>query len=228
MRFSECNWMDVEKYLQTEDRLMVVLGASEQHGFLSLQTDTKIPMALADAASQQTGVLVAPELTIGVSPYFINYPGTISVRSETYIQFVADILRSLNHSGFHRILVVNGHGGNSIISSKLVEVQNECPGLKLSWYSWWESHSVSALAQQYDLAPEHASWMEAFQFTRVADLPEGIKLGVSFTGVLNAEETRAKYGDGVFGGNYQVDEQIMQQLFHVCLLDILHLLEFNR
>jgi creatinine amidohydrolase len=228
MRFSECNWMDVEKYLQTEDRLMLVLGASEQHGYLSLQTDTKIPMALADAASQQTGVLIAPELTIGVSPYFNEYPGTISVSSEVYIQFAADILRNLHHSGFRRILVMNGHGGNSVVSAKLVEVQNECPGLKLSWYSWWLSHSVTALAQQYKLAPEHASWMEAFQFTRVAELPEGVKPGVSYTGVLNAEETRAKYGDGMFGGHYQVDEQIMEQLFDVCLLDVLNLLEFNR
>ena len=52
MRISELNWMDVEEYLKNEDRIIVVLGACEQHGYLSLQTDTKIPLALADPPLQ--------------------------------------------------------------------------------------------------------------------------------------------------------------------------------
>ena len=62
MRFEECNWMDVENYLQKEDRVILVIGACEQHGYLSLQTDMRIPLALADAASSETGVIVAPTL----------------------------------------------------------------------------------------------------------------------------------------------------------------------
>jgi creatinine amidohydrolase len=228
MRISELNWMDVQEYLKSEDRVIVVLGACEQHGYLSLQTDTKIPLALADAASSRTNVIIAPEITIGVSPYFLSYPGTLSIRSEIYIQFVADILGSLYQAGFRRILILNGHGGNNIVRTKLVELANSLPGLKFSWYSWWESNGVQNLAQKYHLAPEHASWMEAFPFTRVADLPEGEKPGVSFTGVLNATETKAKYGDGSFGGKYQVDDAIMQELFDVCLQDVVNLLNFER
>lgn len=228
MRISELNWMDVEEYLKTEDRIMVVLGACEQHGYLSLQTDTKIPIALADAAALKTNVIIAPEITVGVSPYFLSYPGTISIRSEVYIQMIGDILNSLYQAGFRRILLLNGHGGNNIVRAKLVEVANSLQGLKLSWYSWWESNAVQVLAQKYQLKPEHASWMEAFPFTRVADLPDGEKPGVSFTGILNADETRAKYGDGTFGGKYQVDDAIMQELFDVCLRDILVLLNFER
>ena len=228
MRISELNWMDVEEYLKNEDRVIVVLGACEQHGYLSLQTDTKIPLALADAASARSNVIIAPEITVGVSPYFLSYPGTLSIRSEIYIQFVADILGSLYQTGFRRILILNGHSGNSIVRSKLVELANSLPDLKFSWYSWWESNGVQDLAQKYHLAPEHANWMEAFPFTRVADLPVGEKLGVSFTGILNAAETKAKYGDGSFGGKYQVDDAIMQELFDICLLDVVNLLNFER
>ena len=60
MRLEELNWMDVEAYLKKDNRLMLVLGACEQHGYLSLLTDTLIPLALADAAAQQSGVPVAP------------------------------------------------------------------------------------------------------------------------------------------------------------------------
>lgn len=91
MRLEDVNWMDVEKYLAGEDRLMLVTGATEQHGYLSLLTDIRVPMAFADAASQQTGVLVAPALNYGVSPYFATYPGTFSLRASTLMDAVEDI-----------------------------------------------------------------------------------------------------------------------------------------
>ena len=152
MRISELNWMDVEEYLKNEDRVIVVLGACEQHGYLSLQTDTKIPLALADAASARTNVIIAPELTVGVSPYFLSYPGTLSIRSEIYIQFVGDILGSLYQTGFRRILILNGHSGNNIVRAKLVEMANSLPELKFSWYSWWESNGVQNLAAKVSLS----------------------------------------------------------------------------
>jgi len=112
MHLDELNWMDVEKYLQGNDKLIFVLGACEQHGYLSLLTDVKIPLALADAASQQTGILVAPPVNYGISPYFLSYPGTLSLRLSTFIDLVEDLVRSAYRHGFRRFLFLNGHGGN--------------------------------------------------------------------------------------------------------------------
>ncbi|PKN81558.1 MAG: creatininase, partial [Chloroflexi bacterium HGW-Chloroflexi-8] len=95
MRLEELNWMDVQNYLKTNDIIMLVVGATEQHGFLSLLTDVKIPLALADSISQETGVLVAPPLNFGISPYFLSYPGTISLRVSTFIDVIEDVIRSL-------------------------------------------------------------------------------------------------------------------------------------
>lgn len=225
MRFGELNWMDVEAYLRQEDRVMLVLGATEQHGYLSLQTDVRIPLALADAASTKTGVLVAPELNFGVSPYFLSYPGTLSLRTATLLMVTEDLVSSLYGAGFRRILVLNGHGGNNGVTTALVELANRMPGLKIGWYAWWESHSVTALAQKHQLSPEHASWLEAFPFTKVTDLPQGEKSPVSITGLLNADDTRNAYGDGVFGGSYEAPTEVMNELFNACLLDVLYLLE---
>lgn len=226
MRLDEVNWMDVENYLKGEDRLILILGACEQHGYLSLTTDVKIPLALADAASQRTGVLVAPPLNFGVSPYFLNYPGTISLRLETFLKVVEDVVRSVYHQGFRRLLVMNGHGGNDPARGKLTELSNELPGLQLAWYSWWQSHSVEAAAMKHELKSYHAAWIEAFPFTRVSDLPEGVKQPPSYKGLLNAEKTREVFGDGVFGGPYQVDAEIMEEIFSAALADVLYLLDF--
>jgi len=224
MRFEDLNWMDVENYLQNDDRLMVVLGACEQHGFLSLLTDVRIPQTLADAASKQTGVLVAPAVNFGVSPYFLEYPGTISLRTSTLINVMEDLVRSAYSVGFRRILILNGHGGNDCAVGHLVDVANSLSSLKINWYSWWESHSVAAVALKHELVIEHASWAEAFPFTRVSDLPSEPKLPVKSTGLLNAEETRKIYGDGMFGGPYQVDDEVMAEIFQAALDDIIHLL----
>jgi creatinine amidohydrolase len=157
MRLEDLNWMDVEKYLEQEDRMMLVTGACEQHGYLSLLTDIKVPLALADAASQQTGVLVAPPLNFGLSPYFRDYPGTLTLRVSTLLAAVEDIIHSAYHQGVRRILIINGHGGNSPLRVHLNDSINDMPGLKLGWYDWWTSHSVDAVAVKHNLKPSSAN-----------------------------------------------------------------------
>ncbi len=227
MRFEDLNWMDVEGYLKTDDRLMLVAGACEEHGYLSLLTDIKIPLALADAASERTRVLVAPPLNFGVSPYFARYPGTISLRVQTFLAVIEDIVRWTHAQGFRRLLFVNGHGGNSPATELLNELVNELPGLKVNWYSWWIAPSVTAVAESAGLKSYHAAWIEAFAFCRVTDLPPGEKMPVTAPRLLNADETRALYSDGVFGGPYSADDALMQRIFDAAVADIVGKLQFE-
>jgi len=227
MRFDELNWFDVEQYLLSDDRLIIILGACEQHGYLSLLTDVKIPAALADAASQRSGVLVAPPLNFGASPYFLSYPGTISLRITTLLDLVEDIVRSVYKHGFRRILVINSHGGNDPARLRLYEVANSLPGLILAWYAWWTAHSVEAVAQKHNLRIYHAGWIEAFPFTRVTDLPPGEKTPPRIPGLVDMNQARQLYGDGVFGGPYQVSDELMNEIFSTALEDILQLLRFE-
>ena len=226
MRLEDLNWFDVEAYLQHDDRLMLVLGSCEQHGYLSLLTDVRIPLALADAASQQTAVLVAPPLNFGSSPYFLAYPGTLSLRASTLLDVVEDLVRSAYRHGFRRLLVLNGHGGNDAARARLYEVANDCSGLRLAWYSWWQSHSIQEVAHKHSLKPAHANWLEAFPFTRVADLPAGEKPPPFVPGLMGADEARQVYGDGVFGGPYVASQAVMDELFAAALGDVLTLLDF--
>jgi creatinine amidohydrolase len=227
MRIEDLNWMDVEQYLGLDDRLMLVLGACEQHAQLSLLTDVRIPLALADAASQRSTVLIGPVLNLGASPYFLAYPGTFSLRVSTLLDVVEDLVRSAFGHGFRRILVLNGHGGNDAARTRLYELANELPDLRLAWYAWWTSHSVAEVAQRHALKPAHASWLENFPFTRVADAPAEEKTPPYVPGLMGAQQARQLYGDGSFGGPYQVEEAIMEEIFAAALQDILQLLQFE-
>lgn len=228
MRIEDLNWMDVEAYLKHDNRLMVVVGACEQHAYLSLLSDVKIPMALADAASQQTGVLVAPPINYGSSPYFLSYPGTLSLRLSTLMDAVEDIVRSAYGQGFKRILFLNGHGGNSGLKVRLTELANILPDLKMQWYAWWMAHSVEQVAFRHELKPSHANWLEAFPFTIVTDLPESEKTPPHVpSDILDAQAARKVYGDGSFGGKYRVPQETMQEVFDAALQDVLQLLKFD-
>ncbi len=228
MRFEDLNWMDVEQYLLHEDRLIIVLGACEQHAYLSLLSDVKIPLALADAASHETGVLVAPTLNFGSSPYFLDYPGTLSLRISTLLEVVEDLVRSVYRHGFRRLLILNGHGGNDPARARLYELANQLPDLRLAWYAWWQAHSVQAVALKHDLKPAHANWLEAFEFTQVGELPAGEKAPPVIPGLMGAGEARQVYGDGSFGGRYTASPEVMQALFSAALQDVLELLQFAR
>ncbi len=225
MRFEDLNWFDVEEYIKSDNRLMLVLGACEQHGYLSLLADVRIPMALADVASQRTGVLIAPPISYGISTSFASYAGTVSVQTHTFLHVVEDVVRDLHRQGFRRILVLNGHGGNQPVRSILKELVNEIPDLRLAWSSWWESPAVEAIAAEHGLKGSHAAWVEAFPFTRVAPLPDGVK-EVEISGeIQDAAANRELYGDGQMGGDYQASPEIMDQVFEAVVAEIVGELE---
>ena len=214
------------KNILKDARLMLVVGACEQHGYLSLLTDIKIPQALADAASKQSGVLIAPPLNFGVSPHFVTYPGTISLKVSTFLQVVEDMVLGLHAQGFKRFLILNGHGGNTPLTARLTELCNEHVDLKFGWYAWWTAPSVTKVAEAHGLKSYHAAWIEAFPFVQVAELPMGEKQPVVVRPVQSAHESRAVFGDGVFGGPYQVEDRIMDEIFSAAISDILELLKF--
>lgn len=226
MRFEELNWMDVENYLKNDTRVILVIGATEQHGYLSLLTDIKIPLALADAASTETGVLVAPPLNFGSSPYFLHYPGTISLSISTLVCVMNDILTSLYTAGFRKVLVLNGHGGNSGAKAVLSEFLNSHPDCQMNWYEWWNSHSVEEICVKHEIKPAHANWLEAFSFTTVSEMPDEFKTPPAIPGLMDAKTARVVYGDGSFGGFYKVSDKIMGEIFEATLKDILQLLQF--
>jgi creatinine amidohydrolase len=110
----------------------------------------------------------------------------------------------------------------------LIDLANELPGLKMQWYAWWMAHSVEAVALRHDIKPNHANWLEAFPFTTVSELPKKSKIPpVVPSDLMDAQTTRSIYGDGSFGGPYQVGEGVMEEIFNAALGDILDLLKFE-
>ena len=175
MRITEMNWMRVAEYLAGDDRAVVPLGSTEQHAYLSLGTDAILAERVAVEAAEPLGVPVFPALAYGITPYFRAFPGTVSLRVSTYIALVGDVLDGLAEQGFRRIVLVNGHGGNSPAGSYAAEWMAEHPGVTVIMHNWWNAPRTWQAVQEIDPVASHGSWMENFPWNRVAPSPAGQK-----------------------------------------------------
>lgn len=212
MLLEDMNWMQVEEYLKNDDRIVVITAACEQHAYLSLLTDVRVPLEIAKRAADAEPVLIAPPLPYGISPYFMAYPGTISLRPETFTMVVREVLDNLIHTGFRRILISNGHGGNTgVLTPLMIETATAHEGVKLDLFEAWRHPAVIEVAQSEGLLPYHANWSEAFAFTRVAPIPAGKKTPPKFPRGASAKETREALGDGSYGDMYEVSDVIMHR-----------------
>ncbi|MCS7116548.1 MAG: creatininase family protein [Nitrososphaerota archaeon] len=107
---NEMTWVDVEDYLKNNDIILVPVGSTEQHGpACPLGLDTYIAIALAEDVALKTGVISTPPIWFGDSPHHLKFPGTISLRTETLIELIKDVIRSLAKHGFKKIIFINGH-----------------------------------------------------------------------------------------------------------------------
>ena len=96
--------------------VIVPVGSIEQHGpHCPMDVDISAPFYMAVEVARRVDdfpVIVAPPVWSGFTHYNMGFPGTISLRLETFQNLLIDILRSIHANGIARIISINGHGGN--------------------------------------------------------------------------------------------------------------------
>jgi creatinine amidohydrolase len=126
---AQMSWPEVEAALKTVQLAIIPTGSCEQHGpNMTIETDAAICYALAERLTQRLHprALLTPAAPWGISPHHMSFPGTISLRPETYEALLWDVVSSLKSHGIQHFLFVNGHGGNmdalNVISLKMRSV----------------------------------------------------------------------------------------------------------
>ncbi|HXH36214.1 MAG TPA: creatininase family protein [Plantibacter sp.] len=108
--------VEAGRALETAAVAIIPIGATEQHGpHLELRTDIAIATELARRIDTELGSLsiLCPPMAYGLSEHHLGFPGTLTLRPATLISFLRDVCESLVANGVTKVIVVNGHGGNT-------------------------------------------------------------------------------------------------------------------
>lgn len=166
--FAEHNREDIKALAAMGGVAIVPIGAIEQHGpHLPVWTDTLCVEHITRAASKQVStsipLLVTPTLPFGSSDHHLPFGGTISLDTKVLLDVLMNIGRSLNKTGFRKIMFVNGHGGNHEIfqlAARDLALQLNIHAAAASWWSAAWSRLRTTAAFDYGRVPGHAGAFE--------------------------------------------------------------------
>jgi creatinine amidohydrolase len=167
-RWSELTWPELQTIVADDPVVILPLGSTEQHGpHLPLSTDTDICVALADGAAEVAAargltVVVAPAVWTGYSPHHMDFPGTITLEPNTFIDLIGDVVTSLYHHGVRHVLLLNSHGGNvalaKVAADRVATRTDRSPVLCTYWHL--VANEVSALRRSPAGGMGHACELE--------------------------------------------------------------------
>jgi creatinine amidohydrolase len=157
-----------------------------------------------------------------VLPYgvtgFTAYPGSPTLTEDTLVAILSEVVDSLVVHGFARILVVNGHGGNTGPGKAWARTR---PAGTVVWHELWEGRP-DEIAASIDPDYDHASWSESFPWTRLPGvvIPTTRKPPVEWPEDGNPRTWRAALGDGSFGGLYQRSAEDERRVWDAAVQEI--------
>jgi creatinine amidohydrolase len=220
--------MQLEAYLERDDRIVLPLGSTEQHAYLSLGTDAILAERVAVEAAEPLGVPVLPAVPFGITPTFAAFPGSPSLRTATLLTVVRDLLDSLHGQGFRRILLLNGHGGNAPVRSVAREWTAAHADGQALYHEWFGSQTY-AVIRELEPDGQHASWWENFPWTRLPgiDVPHEPKppMDEAAYEVADAQGIRELLGDGSFGGPYERPQADLDRVWEAAVAEARERLE---
>jgi creatinine amidohydrolase len=135
------SWPQLERMAAQPPQMVIwPLGTTEQHGrHMPTDVDIRNCWEVAEGVSARTGIPLLPPLAYGDSNYWAGWPGTLSLRSDTLINLIIDILRGVIDTGFRRVLLLNGHIGNGpTLSLAEARIREQYPELQVRALSWWD------------------------------------------------------------------------------------------
>jgi len=137
-RMSELNWETFrDRVPARHDTVIVPVGTLEAHGAIPLGTDNLIPESIAAEIAPRLNALIAPPVPYGVTNSLLPYPGSTTVTSATFKNYLFEAAAGLADAGFRRVVILNGHGGQSSEVADVVRrlwAERRCYSVAIEWW----------------------------------------------------------------------------------------------
>jgi creatinine amidohydrolase len=157
------------------DVAVLPVGSFEQHGnHLPLSTDTLIAGIIARRVATDYNLFLLPPITFSCSHEHAGFVGSVSISATTLHTIVTDIAKSLEHTGIHKLAIVNGHGGNYVLSNIVQEANVTGPRMTLFPHSSdWKDARTAAGCETNNHDDMHGG--EAETSILLAEAPELVR-----------------------------------------------------
>lgn len=140
-RYEEFTWPEIRDAAAQNRVAVVPVGTIEQHGpHLPLAADLLAATEIARLAVKRIPeqAVLLPAIPYGFSAHQMDFPGAVSVESETLVRYVTEIGASVARHGFRRILLVNAASGNApLLDAAARNVTNRTESL-CAVVTWWD------------------------------------------------------------------------------------------
>ncbi len=199
-RYEKLTWPEINDAVAAGKVPIVPVGAVEQHGpHLPLDVDMLLVSGVAQAAGARLPekILVLPVVPYGYTGHVMDFPGTINIHYQHFIEHMLDICKSLAYHGFKRMLILNGHGSNmpnlDLVSRRCnLETDAEC-----GFAAWWSFLTVDPeflprwRQSKFPGGCAHAGELETSVYMHLA--PEDVRMDQIKNGTISFNEENSRY-----------------------------------
>lgn len=237
-------WKEVEEAYKSNPVILVSFGSMEEHGPHSITGDYIAAYEIAKRAAEKSDSYCVPVIPFGYSEYFRCFPGTISVSPKTLYYVAKDICTSIMEHGVEKIILVNGHAGNSPILDILCRDIRRDEGIMIGKIDLWQSLSPQFKKELYGdvnpaghggepltsvmhyLAPDYMRMdllqekdrVKQWQDFELTNISKSSINGVDVSMYFDMDEVTKQ---GVMGdpriGNAETGEKIINNLVDICV-----------
>ena len=143
---------------------IVPTGSTEQHNeHLAFEHDIASAVHVSHQAALELypQVVVATPVAVGMSEHWMEFPGTLTLKPETFTAVNYDICDSLRRHGIEHILIINGHAGNGPLGGQMDDFRERL-GIDVRFHSYWEAYSPGYVQEHMESGqcPAHAAEFE--------------------------------------------------------------------
>jgi creatinine amidohydrolase len=138
------SWTEFDERRKGTDLVIIPTGSVEAYGpHLPLASDSLAALGIARMTAERTGALIAPPITFGESSSLLGFPGTFTIKKETFQAVLDEIMAQLVEYGFKRFLFITGHGGNVDTVTYLAKQYIRRFNIRCGQVDWWRFASLN-------------------------------------------------------------------------------------
>ena len=172
-----------------------------------------------------------PSLPYGITPYFAAYPGSPTLRAETYRAVVA---RAARVAATARASAASCSSTATAATTRAATPPRsgaaEHDDAQALWHNWWNGPRTWEVVQSIDPDASHASWLENFPWTRLAGVEQPHERKpmadiATHARVSIPADVRELLGDGSLGGLYERPDDDVLRVWQAGVEEVRDLIE---